>query len=365
MQASKNITICGDFNIDMNSITPHSRRLKNICEDYGLDILVDRPTRVTIDSATIIDLCMTNINRNKITCNVLSDDQISDHSIIEMIIYGETEKKVTKQRKIKVWQNYNVEDLWVSLESKIEPFHLINSSGINIKTQWILKQLHESTEQFMRIKTVKTKTEFFDTELELMRREKNRLYKIAQYTNNPVESCVRWHEYRRFKNDFKNAIQSKKFVQNQRRLDRVRGNTKATWQVLNSILNKENSEVISIKCGDIEIEDDLTLANEFNKYFIDSIVELNKSIPLHHYEEEEIVNHQNLSFEFRAVTISEIKTCLKELKNNTDEYFLNAAVLLDAMFIIGRQLTSIINESFGTAIFPDTLKKSISGFDSY
>lgn len=57
---------------------------------------------------------------------------------------------------------------------------------------------------------------------------------------------------------------------------------------------------------------------------------------------------------FRA----EIKTCLRELKNNTDEFSINPNVLLDAAFVIGQQLVNIINQSFESGIFPDILKKS-------
>lgn len=65
----------------------------------------------------------------------------------------------------------------------------------------------------------------------------------------------------------------------------------------------------------------------------------------------------NSTFKFRGVSISELKICINEIKNNADEYFLCSNVLLDAVFIIGHQLVNIINESFSTGIFPYVLKK--------
>lgn len=56
---------------------------------------------------------------------------------------------------------------------------------------------------------------------------------------------------------------------------------KGTWKVLNSILNKENTDITKIIVNDIEIVNDVEMANKFNKYFIDSIVDLNKNIPMH------------------------------------------------------------------------------------
>lgn len=62
----KQIVISGDFNIDMLVNTPYSRQIECLCLDNGLTQLVDRPTRIDQDSATLIDLCITNIDRKKI-----------------------------------------------------------------------------------------------------------------------------------------------------------------------------------------------------------------------------------------------------------------------------------------------------------
>lgn len=68
--------------------------------------------------------------------------------------------------------------------------------------------------------------------------------------------------------------------------------------------------------------------------------------------------NQDLSFQFHGVSITEIKSCLKDFKNNTDNYFLNPKELIDTIFVIGQQLVNIINESFAEGVFPETLKKS-------
>lgn len=109
--SNKSIMICGDFNIDMLSDTTHSRRLKNICDDYGLNFLVKSPTRMTENSSTLIDLCVSNISMNRIECNVSTEEQISDHGLLFITINGRCDKSVDKKRKIQVWANYNENDL--------------------------------------------------------------------------------------------------------------------------------------------------------------------------------------------------------------------------------------------------------------
>lgn len=66
---NKTAVICGDFNINMNAThSIYKRRLLNFCDDNGLRQLVDSPTRITTESATVIDLCLSNLNRKFISC---------------------------------------------------------------------------------------------------------------------------------------------------------------------------------------------------------------------------------------------------------------------------------------------------------
>lgn len=349
--------ICGDFNIDMIQSNTHSNRLNKFCDDNGLHLINDSPTRVTSESATLIDLCLSNIYENKISCEVSTDDQISDHALLKIKIIDKCDKYPNKKREIKVWNKYNKVQLWNVIENELYSWRFVENDDINVKMNWLLSVLKRATEIFQKTKIVSTNDKFFDHNLECLRREKNSLYKAAQLSVNLPDSTEKWNKFKVFKNAYKNAIQKRKYEVNQQKLNRAKGDTKETWRILNSILCKENNEILSVKVGDTEIENDYDIANEFNQYFINSIIELNTSIPSHDYEEEPI-HFPDLSFEFRCVSITEIKTCLYTLKNNTDEYFLNPSVLLDAIFVVGQQLVEIINESFEQGIFPEALKQS-------
>lgn len=352
----KSSVFCGDFNIDVASDSSYSRRLIKMCDDNGFAQLTNLPTRVTNESSTIIDLCLSNIDSSKISCSVSSEDQISDHAILEIIVQGARESLKSKERQIRIWKNYDERALWEHLESNLFSWRFVQTGDVNEKMEWLLNIIEKSTNQFKSSKTIKTNSEFFDHELENMRREKNRLYKLAQLSIDTLDSETNWHAYKLYKNDYKKSIRIKKYEANQTKFNRVQGNMKGTWKVLQSILNKDNSEITRIKTDNLEFDDDLEIANEFNKFFIRSIIELNNNIPNIQYDEEAFVSQQQ--FEFRPVSISEIKKCLLELKNNTDEYFINPNVLLDAIFVIGQHLVTIINESFESGNFPQILKKS-------
>ena len=52
----------GDFNINMlpGAADGNSSKLRSVCDIYGVKQLIKEPTRVTAQSQSLIDLCLTN-----------------------------------------------------------------------------------------------------------------------------------------------------------------------------------------------------------------------------------------------------------------------------------------------------------------
>ena len=63
---SRELILVGDLNCDVSkvSLDPHTRQLIFLCSLYQIDQLIDKPTRVTDTSATLIDLVWTNVKEN-------------------------------------------------------------------------------------------------------------------------------------------------------------------------------------------------------------------------------------------------------------------------------------------------------------
>lgn len=85
----------------------------------------------------------------------------------------------------------------------------VKTKSINEKMVWLLNNLNPSLNQLRKTVQIKQNNEFFDCELDRMRMEKNRLYKIAKLTKTNID----WHNYRVYKNEYKNRIQTKKYEQ--------------------------------------------------------------------------------------------------------------------------------------------------------
>jgi hypothetical protein len=78
--------LLGDLNVDFMSTSESSNRQKveEILDIYEIEQLINKPTRITATSSTLIDLCLTNMPTNTFKSGVLHLS-ISDHSLIYTI----------------------------------------------------------------------------------------------------------------------------------------------------------------------------------------------------------------------------------------------------------------------------------------
>lgn len=162
-------------------------------------------------------------------------------------------------------------------------------------------------------KLAKEKDDFFDGELENMRIHKNQLYKQAQYANDQTK----WDEYKHYKNEYKATIKRKRYEQMQKQLDKVQGDSKRTWKFLNSIITDrdESDSYDTVVLNDKVLCDKSEIANEFNKYFVETIRQINESIPS--VDQIDIIQHpppREFGFEFRKVSVSQVDKYLHDME---------------------------------------------------
>ena len=117
----------------------------------------------------------------------------------------------------------------------------------------------------------------------------------------------------------------------------------------------------TILFGAIEECSDNVIANKFNDYFIESVVEINESIE-RTAEPVEIRNIANGACRleiFKPVTYVELKKICFDLGNSAGIDNVNSKVLKDCFHVIGHTLLEIINESLVSGRVPTIWKESL------
>lgn len=105
------------------------------------------------------------------------------------------------------------------------------------------------------------------------------------------------------------------------------------------------------------VSDKDLVANNFNKFFINSIKDIRDSIPdeVDVYDIECDGQLQD-NFTFKLIGISDVKSSLRNINSDGDTEFLTKKVMLDAMDVVGFQMVDAINSSLKAGWFPDGWK---------
>lgn len=96
----------------------------------------------------------------------------------------------------------------------------------------------------------------------------------------------------------------------------------------------------------------LFIANLFNKFFIDSVTDIQASIETSNNAlDVNSLKYCRNVLKFKSLTLEQLFETIKRLKNKKDFDGINIQFVLDAWSHIGQTLLEIINESLSKGIF--------------
>ena len=97
--------------------TPNRAKLAETLDIYGLEQLINEPTRITAKSRTLIDLCITSAPTNVINSGVMHLS-ISDHSLVYMIRKAHYVRDGVRRIEARTMKNFNSKNFLRGLEQK-------------------------------------------------------------------------------------------------------------------------------------------------------------------------------------------------------------------------------------------------------
>ena len=357
--------ICGDFNIDL--LKYHSNNgSKYFAEQMfssGFVPVINKPTRITKSSSTLIDNIwsndMTNISTSK--SGILIED-FSDHLPIFHITNSSKKSN-----------NKNCEYQFVRKENDI---NIANMSSQLLVADWesVLKQndvnkaydsflnifsnIHNNCCPVKKVRNHKINDQAWLTKgLKNACKKKNLLYKLFLKNKNKESE----QRYKNYKNKLNSILRKteRQFYQDQ--LYGFQNDTKQTWAVINNLLrrDKNNHLIERISHNGKYIFDKKEISNVFNKYFVNIGEKLASEIDKvdinhRHY----MKNNINSTFYASPVTKEDIIDVVNKFKNkkSRDSENINMVLVKKLIDLLLIPLTHIFNQSLQTGIFPDSMK---------
>ena len=221
----KSMFICGDFNIDLMKHETHNGTKRFLDCMYGLGLypLIDRPSRITTHSCTLIDNIFTNQINYSIRSGLLMN-YITDHLPIFALCNYEIENK--KSDPVKYVRNLKNENVSLLIESLSQELwnNVLQSDDVNVayRISILLKHLANYIIFIALLKTLMIKVYIYKpwitNGLKNACRKKNGLYRsflrerthTSEYRyktyKNKLTSIRKKREYQRNMGDFEYCV---------------------------------------------------------------------------------------------------------------------------------------------------------------
>ena len=159
----KHLVILGDLNSDLKlkgknkdkEESYYGRKLSGILKRYNLYNIINRPTRITKETETIIDLIICS-TKYLVKDSGVAHLEISDHSLVYIVYNIKKDIETPEIRTVKDFKKVNLEELRTAV--KQAPWSVCSVFQEVDDTAWAWNKLYtEVINEFVPVRKVKTK----------------------------------------------------------------------------------------------------------------------------------------------------------------------------------------------------------------
>lgn len=165
--------------------------------------------------------------------------------------------------------------------------------------------------------------------------------------------------FKKYRNTLTATLRAAKENYYKSKLKENAGNSKKTWEILNSVLGKSRHELPSyITFSNETLSSNTEIAEAFNNYFCNIAEKLSQSIaPSNTSFKAYLPEPVPYSLFIRPTTIQEVESVINNLKLTSPGYDnIDVKIVKKCSNVISPFLTNIINKSFKEGVFPKQLQ---------
>lgn len=249
--------LLGDFNFPKinwsvpcsaySNLSGDSTTFFNMCLDFNLTQLVDKPTRVGPTSANILDLVLRNVP--DLVRLLIFLPGLSAHCFIHFTLEAEVSRRLTHSKAIR---NYAEGD-YASINTELECFidaYMVGFFDRTVEHSWHLfkEKVTFLTNKYIPLVVIsgKQRSPWFTSDLKRLQNLKKRSFRVAKRKN----ETSRWFAYKNISDAYRAAIKKAKDVFFTNTLPSLlQSNPKMFWKTIRP--NKK--ELISLRYADNQV----------------------------------------------------------------------------------------------------------------
>ena len=275
----KHAYIMGDFNIDLmkHSNCSSVNQFLSIIYAYSFLPLIDKPSRITQSSFSLIDNIFTNNFDSDISSGLFVND-ISDHFPVFQV---SMKYNLSKNALIHECLNINENTISTFKEklSVIDWSLILFCENVEIAyNRFLMEFSNLYNNVFQKVSRIKgnnkRKKPWIDSVLLQKIRKKNKLFK--KYRENPNDNTKK--QYAKIRNLVNKSLKNARKRFYERKFQESSGNLKKTWNIIKELLgNKKKNLPTFVYDNGNTISGDKNIGNCFNNFFVNIGLLINNS----------------------------------------------------------------------------------------
>ena len=359
---NKDTYLGGDFNIDLIKSNRFSQTFVNLMDTYALSPFINKATRISSSSSTLIDNIFSNTVNRHVASGIIYSD-LSDHLPIFVIVRG-IEKLNKSYQEIPLFRKMtqeNIQNLQCDLEKESWE-NVLSCSDVNEAYKLFLEKIHNYLDRNIPKEKNKNKSKtprnpWITRGILRSIKKRNKLYKIN--LENPSQNNLT--KYKNYRNKLTSIIRASKQLYFSRRFENTRGNMSATWKNIHDVLGKSKHMNLNrtYHNGDRVYDNPEDIVNGFNDYFANVGKEQASKIPNSKKHFKDFLRGScNFSLFLHPTNQEEVYKIVNSFKNKKSyghDEISNYLLKLIIPYIIN-PLVHICNISLLSGIFPSSMK---------
>lgn len=340
----ENVIILGDVNVDQCC----ENKISDCFNAYDYSQLINEPTRVTLNSQTIIDVIFVNNVSFVSNSGTINSDLISDHKMIFCELNFMSTKITPILATYRDFRYFSYADFLSDLNN-IHWESILYIKDIDDKLDFLSQNilyLFDVHAPLTTSRITKPYAPWITPAVKAMMIERNKaLSKFKK--SNTIEN---WKYYKEIRNLTTTAVRQEKaaYLAHQQNSH----NKKDIWKALKHLNIKQQKQ-------SFEIPQNLRNATEINNYFLSVFSPLNNCAETVDKLQGDIFN-DSLSFNFRFVSVNEVTKIIQGFKSYAYGYDgISAKMLQLCSPAIDKFITHIVNCCLETGYFPSLWKVAL------
>lgn len=357
------IYILGDLNCDFKSENSDccTKRLRELCELFNLSQLINEPTRVTSNSESLIDLCLTSALDN-ISAQGVIRTGLSDHDIVYMV--RKLNHFRTNRHKFilkRCFNNFNQELFINDLKDAHWDFDQVDPNDQWEKWKALYISIVDKHAPLKRTRVKKKKSPWLTKDLVNLIRKRDLLKKNAIITKDAKD----WIEFKKARNLLNNELKIQKSKYYKETCNNYKNNPSKLWHTINEVCcRKPKSTFIrQLEIDDRQVTDSSLIADAFNNHFAtigSKLADTIGSCTDANLTYRDYLPISDCVFNFEPVSPNRVLKLILKLSNKKAtglDGISGKLIKLSAPYIV-LPISKLFNCSLRTGIFPDEWKSA-------